>query len=233
LLWAQSMGHLAQLVGIGLSPLSTFGPEPKQGKSPLLFPRGGLLVVPAGRRQPTGQGGAVELAQNLRSLLRTIGWRGAHRGGLPMVMKTTGKRWSSVVRTRGGRSGTSGQWAADDEGVGGGSSWYSGFGQNRIESGYRRWARAEEDNGGEQRLPTSLTSDSGCNRVPHEEEETVVLQVGSNGGGGGWWWRSPVNRDGGGNGVEYGARAKWGRGNLMATTKWRGRYLNAGCAVWI
>jgi hypothetical protein len=72
------MGHLAQLVGIRLSPLGIFGPEKKQGKSPLLFPRGGLLVVPAGRQQPTGQGGARELAQNLRSLLRPIGWRGAH-----------------------------------------------------------------------------------------------------------------------------------------------------------
>jgi hypothetical protein len=43
-----------------------------------------------------------------------------------------------------------------------------------------------EDGSGEQRFPASMTSDSGCNPVPHKEEEMVVLRVNSDGGGGGW-----------------------------------------------
>jgi hypothetical protein len=36
--WARSMGYSAQPVGIGPSPLGTFGPKPKTGDSPLPFP---------------------------------------------------------------------------------------------------------------------------------------------------------------------------------------------------
>jgi hypothetical protein len=102
--WAQSTGHSTQPVGIGPSPLGTFGSEQKTGDSP--SPRGGSSEIPARQQRVAREGGAEGLAQNLRSLLRPIRWRGAHRGSLRMVRKTVAERRSSAVWTGGGRSGT-------------------------------------------------------------------------------------------------------------------------------
>jgi hypothetical protein len=123
-------------------------------------------LILANRQWEAGQGGAIELGWNLRTRLVPVWRRGARRGGLPTVRKTAAEGRSSATRTRGGQSGTSGRWAAEDEeGARGTLHWARGWWGMAIDSGLR-----EEDDGGEQWLPASLTGNSSCNRLPHEEE---------------------------------------------------------------
>jgi hypothetical protein len=127
-----------------------------------------------------------------------------------MVGKAAVERRSSAVRTRGGRSGTLGEWVAEEEREARGTLVWAGGGQRAAIDGELVWGRWQW------RIA-----------VPGIDDQRLGLQPGATqrGGDGGpsgqlrRWRRwvglhSPVNRDGGDNGAQQGARAKRGRGEV-------------------
>jgi hypothetical protein len=76
--WAASTEARPSRQGDGLAHLGLLAhhSENKGALSP--FPPMASSAILAGRRRVAAEGGVGALAQNLQSLLRPIGWRGAH-----------------------------------------------------------------------------------------------------------------------------------------------------------
>jgi hypothetical protein len=194
--WARSMGHLAQPGKSCPDHWRFLAQETKQGNQSPSSCRWLRRPIPASWRWLTRKGGAGDLAQSLRSILLPIGWRGPHRGGQPMVGKTAAERRSSALRMGGGRSGTSGRWAVEDEGEGHGNLGWAG----------RGWGAAVNS----EHVQRKMTVENGSSDIA---DQWLGLLPGATQRGGDdgpmgrlrqWrrWvgWRSPANRDDSGNG---------------------------------